>query len=142
MTAKEYLRQIAALDAKINGRLKQLENLKHLAAVTRSPSDISPDKVQTSVEGDRMAAIIAEWVDIEREIDDDVDKLVRTKHRIIGEIHQLVDARYIQILELRYVEMMTFEQIADEMGIVLRHVYRLHGGALEAFRKEVIECHH
>lgn len=142
MTAKEYLRQIAALDAKINGRLKQLENLKHLAAVTRSPSDISPDKVQTSVEGDRMAAIIAEWVDIEREIDDDVDKLVRTKHRIIGEIHQLVDARYIQILELRYVELMTFEQIADEMGIVLRHVYRLHGGALEAFRKEVIECHH
>lgn len=142
MTAKEYLRQIAALDAKINGRLKQLENLKHLAAITRSPSDISPDKVQTSVEGDRMAAIIAEWVDIEREIDDDVDKLVRTKHRIIGEIHQLVDARYIQILELRYVELMTFEQIADEMGIVLRHVYRLHGGALEAFRKEVIECHH
>lgn len=142
MTAKEYLRQIAALDAKINGRLKQLENLKHLAAITRSPSDISPDKVQTSLEGDRMAAIIAEWVDIEREIDDDVDKLVRTKHRIIGEIHQLVDARYIQILELRYVELMTFEQIADEMGIVLRHVYRLHGGALEAFRKEVIECHH
>ena len=142
MTAKEYLRQIAALDAKITGRLKQLENLKHLAAVTRSPSDISPDKVQTSVEGDRMAAIIAEWVDIEREIDDDVDKLVRTKHRIIGEIHQLADARYIQILELRYVELMTFEQIADEMGIVLRHVYRLHGGALEAFRKEVIECHH
>lgn len=142
MTAKEYLRQIAALDAKITGRLKQLENLKHLVAVSRSPSDITPDKVQTSLEGDRMAAIIAEWVDIEREIDDDVDKLVRTKHRIIGEIHQLADARYIQILELRYVELMTFEQIADEMGIVLRHVYRLHGGALEAFRKDVIECHH
>lgn len=142
MTAKEYLRQIAALDAKIKRRKQQLEELKHLAAVSRSPSDITPDKVQTSLEGDRMAAIIAEWVDIEREIDDDIDKLVRAKHRIITEIHQLKDPRYIQILEYRYIDLMTFEDIAAMMSVALRHVYRLHGGALEAFRKEVIECHH
>ena len=36
MTAKEYLRQIGTLDAKINRRMKQVEELKALATSTGS----------------------------------------------------------------------------------------------------------
>ena len=131
MTAKEYLRQIAVLDAKINRRQKEVEELKTLA--THITTTAEGDRVQSSGSKDRMAGIVARWVDLEAEIGQMIDHLVEVKHRIIGEIHQLEDARYIQLLEMRYVDMDTFEQIAVNMQYDIRWVYRLHGFALQEF---------
>ena len=134
MTAKEYLRQIAVLDAKINRRQKEVEELKTLA--THITTTAEGDRVQSSGSMDRMAGIVARWVDLEEEIGQMINRLVEVKHRIIGEIHQLEDARYIQLLEMRYVDMDTFEQIAVNMQYDIRWIYRLHGFALQEFAKK------
>ena len=134
MTAKEYLRQIAVLDAKINRRQKEVEELKTLA--THITTTAEGDMVQSSGSMDRMAGIVARWVDLEAEIGQMIDHLVEVKHRIIGEIHQLEDARYIQLLEMRYVDMDTFEQIAVNMQYDIRWIYRLHGFALQEFTQK------
>lgn len=136
MTAKEYLRQIAVLDAKINRRQKEVEELKTLA--THITTTAEGDRVQSSGSMDRMAGIVARWVDLEEEIGQMIDHLVDVKHRIIGEIHQLTDDRYIRILEMRYVDRETFEQIAVTMHIDIRHIFRLHGYALQEFTKVVL----
>lgn len=136
MTAKEYLRQIAVLDAKINRRQKEVEELKTLA--THITTTAEGDRVQSSGSMDRMAGIVARWVDLEEEIGQMIDHLVEVKHRIIGEIHQLTDDRYIRILEMRYVDRETFEQIAVTMHIDIRHIFRLHGYALQEFTKVVL----
>ena len=138
MTTKEYLRQIGVLDAKINRRLKQVEELKLLATGTRSV--LVSDRVQSSPSGDKMSDAVAKWVDLEREVTVMIDQLVDMKNRIIGEIHQLDDERYIRILEMRYIDQDTWEQIAVNMHMDVRHIYRLHGYALQEFTVKVLTC--
>ena len=134
MTAKEYLRQIGVLDAKINRRLKQVEELKLLATGTRSV--LVSDRVQSSPSGDKMSDAVAKWIDLEKEVTEMIDQLVDMKNRIIGEIHQLDDERYIKILEMRYIDQEKCEQIALSMHLDIRWIYRLHGFALQEFTQK------
>ena len=137
MTAKEYLRQIGVLDAKINRRMKQVEELRLLATGTGS---LAPsERVQSSGSGDKMSGIVIKWVDMEHEVTAMIDQLVNLKDRIIGEIHQLDDERYIRILEMRYIDQERWEQIAVNMSMDVRHIYRLHGYALQEFTQKVME---
>lgn len=136
MTAKEYLRQIGTLDAKINRRMKQVEELKALATSTGS---LTPgDKVQSSPSGDKMSSTVIKWIDMEHEVTRMIDELVDLKNQIIGEIHQLDDQRYIKILEMRYIDQETFEQIAVTMHMDIRHIFRLHGYALQEFTQKIL----
>ena len=136
MTAKEYLRQIGTLDAKINRRMKQVEELKALATSTGS---LTPgDKVQSSPSGDKMSGIVIKWIDMEHEVTAMIDELIDLKNQIIGEIHQLDDVRYIRILEMRYIDQETFEQIAVTMHRDIRHIFRLHGYALQEFAQRIL----
>lgn len=134
MTAKEYLRQIAVLDAKIKRRQTEIEELK--TAATHITTMFDENKVQSSGRSDdKMASLVTKWVTLEREVARMVDQLIELRHRIIGEIHQLTDDRYIRILEMRYVDRETFEQIAVTMHMDIRHIFRLHGYALQEFAK-------
>ena len=136
MTAKEYLRQIGTLDAKINRRMKQVEELKALATSTGS---LTPgDRVQSSPSGDKMSSIVIRWIDMEHEVTAMIDELIDLKNQIIGEIHQLDDVRYIRILEMRYIDQETFEQIAVTMHMDIRHIFRLHGYALQKFAERIL----
>lgn len=134
MTAKEYLRQIGVLDAKISRRMKQIEELKLLATGTRSV--LVSERVQSSPSGDKMSDAVAKWIDLEKEVTVMIDQLVDMKNRIIGEIHQLDDERYIRILEMRYIDQELWEQIALSMHMDVRHIYRLHGYALQEFTQK------
>ncbi len=136
MTAKEYLRQIGVLNAKICRRQKQVEELKELAMSTGSV--IGGDKVQSSPSDDKMSRAVVRWVDMQGEVTETIDELVRTKDRIIYEIHQLDDERYIRILEMRYIDQYTFEQIAAKMHMDIRHIFRLHGYALQEFTRKIL----
>lgn len=136
MTAKEYLRQIGVLDAKINRRQKQVEELKVLA--TSSGSLSVNERVQSSPDGDKMSRIVIRWIDMEHEVTRMIDQLIDLKNQIIGEIHQLDDERYIRILEMRYIDQNSWEQIAVNMNYSLQHIIRLHGYALQEFTQKVM----
>jgi len=137
MTAKEYLRQIGVLDTKISRRMKQVEELKILATGTGS---LAPgDRVQSSPDGDKTSSIVIKWIDLEHEVTAMIDELIDLKNRIIGEIHQLDDERYIRILEMRYIDQYHWEQIAVNMHMDVRHIYRLHGYALQEFTQKILD---
>ena len=52
------------------------------------------------------------------------------RDKLIKRIHAIDNP---DILELRYINDLTMEEIADEMGYSVRHVHRLHEKALEEF---------
>ena len=132
MTAKEYLRQIAVLDAKIKRRQTEIEELK--TAATHITTVFDENKVWTAGgANDKIADIVTRWVVMEQNVAEMLDQLMDLRHKIIGEIHQLTDDRYIRILEMRYVDRETFEQIAVNMQYDIRWIYRLHGYALQEF---------
>lgn len=73
------------------------------------------------------------YVDLEAEIQVLVDKYVVMKDEIINRIHQLEDARYVEVLFKRYVECKPVKQIAREMNYQYDALRRVHRKALRAF---------
>jgi hypothetical protein len=146
MTAKEYLRQLKRLEIKIDQRRQERDRLLSDAMGNGSPR-LSRDRVQTSVSGDAMGEKLAECADIKAEIDALIKKLVVDRHRIIGEIHMLTDARYIQILYLHYVEGKRLEDVAEMMvktngePYSYDHIASLHGMALREFDRIILKSH-
>lgn len=146
MNSRDYLKQLQLLDVKISQKLEEAYNLKLLAESTGSIAP-DPDKVQTSVSGDKMAGMVAKYVDLEHRIDQMVDRYVYMRDRIIDQIHELTDPRFIRLLYLHYVpdvqqhRVKRLEEIAcimtraDGSPYSYDHIKRLHGWALQAFQK-------
>lgn len=135
--AKDYLRQVPLLDSKIQSRLEELTNMRSNIFGTRAISYDS-DPVQSSGVPDSMADAVAKYIDLEKEINESVDELIDLKHKIVGEIEQLSDPRHVRLLNLRYVQCKTFEQIAVDTNYSFRQVLRLHGSALQEFESVIM----
>lgn len=71
MKAKEYLKQVKLLDVKIRQRKIELAGLKEDATCTGA-FDYSAEKVQTSAKADSMSNKVAKYVDLEKEIHEDI----------------------------------------------------------------------
>lgn len=146
MTAKDYLRQLKNLEIKIAQRRLERDRLIAEAMGNSSPR-LTADKVQTSISGDTMGDKLAECADIQKEIDWLINKLIADRHQIIGEIHTLNDARYIQILYLHYVEGKKLEDVAEIMRksngkpYSYDHIASLHGMALQEFDRTILKSH-
>lgn len=133
MTAKQYLSSLKLLNIKINHKLQEVEELRALSFSTGGLA-ADNERVQTSPSGDgRQIALVNRYVDMEMEINQLIDKYVDRKDKIINEIHQLEDARYVEILFKRYVEFKTLTSVAMEMAYDYSHIRRLHARALEDF---------
>lgn len=129
--AKQHLSRIRMLELWINQRLKERERLRAAIFGARSPA-YDVNKVQTSHNNETMSAV-ERWVDLEQEITQLIDRQIDERHRIIKEIQALPDSRHVEVLNLRYVEMLRFEEIAIVMGYSADWVRHVHGDALESF---------
>ena len=131
MNAKEYLLKIrrAAL------RIRQLEEL---LAETRARAEgtsirIKADVVQTSPSGDMLEKAVADMIDTEAKIAKQIADMQKLRLKVTNEIHAMKNDRYAEVLFRRYINLETFEHIADEMGLSFKYVLNLHGWALKAF---------
>ena len=95
---------------------------------------VTGERVQTSAK-DKMSEKVSHIVDLEAMIIQDKEKFLRMKDRIINEIQGLDNSVYVDILYKRYVEYKQLEEIAVEMNYSYRQVLRLHGFALQEFKR-------
>lgn len=129
MTAKEYMEQARYLDMQINSKIEQVRTLNELATkVTTVYSDMphSPNR-----NTGRMEETIAKIIDLESEIDRDIDELVDLKQEVKTAISKVEDEKYRVLLELRYINQKSWEQIANQLGYDLRYTHKIHGRALQ-----------
>ena len=68
--------------------------------------------------------------ELEKELENARDVLKVRKADTAETISRLNGVRIQMVLMLRYVEMMTWEQIAEEMNLSVRSVQSIHGGGL------------
>lgn len=133
MTAKEYLMQIHRLDEDIKANKRRVIELESSIGNVKAVN-YSGDKISGSGDPDTMAAQVARLVDLEAEINSETVQLQEKKNKIIGEIRNLEDTRYVVLLTMRYVDCSRWEKIAVDMNLTLRRVYQIHGRALNAFK--------
>ena len=135
MRAKDYLDQIHKMDVRVGQRITELSQMRERLSLIEG-IDYSKDRVQSSpTSGNKQIEAI---VDCEAEIIKLIEEETQLKHKIIGEIQQLENPLYVDLLFRRYVECLSFERIACDMGYVYNYVCNLHGEALKEFEKEVL----
>lgn len=134
MTAKEYLSKAYTIQQRIKRLQKQREELRSDLYSVKSPS-FDPNKVQTSIKGDKMAELVARVDELESDIVDELNGLIEAKQDISDHIERLQNERYKQLLFDRYILCHKFERIAADRDKGIRWIYRMHGNALKAFEK-------
>lgn len=134
IAAKEYLQTIARLDAQINVRLSEKDDLKEkLLHITPT---LSLDKGSGGGgTQDKVAGIIAKMIDLESKINADIDRFADMKQEALALLDKMENPTYMTVLHRRYFLHETFERIATDMNYTYRWVTRLHGRALQAFDK-------
>lgn len=127
--SKKYLQQIRLYDSHINTKLEDLHCLKEM--VTKITPTLKDDVVSGGGSQDKLGDAIAKIVDLEAEIDRDIDRYVAAKQEISATLDKLTDPDQLQVLHKRYVQYMTWEQIACEMNMSYRNVCYIHGKGLQ-----------
>lgn len=139
MTAKERLNKIEKQTAIVNNLEKEIRRLQANAKAVSSPN-YSIGGGNTSESGGKYK-LIDSSIDMLLKLFDAYEKENRIRFEIIGEIHQLDNAKYIKLLYKRYAEFKKFSVIAKEMNYDEDYVKVLHGKALKEFEKDHTKSH-
>ena len=124
----KYLKRYINLDREIDRKLEEVARLR--SKLTRITQVYSTEpRGGGSIYG-KTEEIIAKIVDLEKEIDADVDRLVAIRDGIKTIIEAVEDDRERLLLQYRYLDGWTFEKIAVEMNYSWRQIHRLHSKAL------------
>lgn len=130
MNVKNYLSQIKKLNIIIRQKQEECERLKASATGSAIGYD---EKVQSSVKPDRMSGVVAKYVDMERELHENIFELKRVRDKIINEIQNMENEKHVELLYKRYVEDKPLGQISREMHYSYNFVRHMHGEALLLF---------
>ena len=120
MTAKEFLMLGWRVESRIDKRSEELERVRSSAPKSGPRGGRRADWT------DAVAAL----ADAEARVDQDIVRLCRVRRLIDEAIGQVPVINQRRVLEMRYRNYMTWEDIAREIPCDVRTVYRLHGRAL------------
>ena len=130
MTAKEFLRRARTIDRRVDETEERIERLRErleagrMSSLTGMPRGGSADWTDTA---DKL-------IMLERRCNAQVRELVKWKLAAIDAIRAVDEPRLAELLELYYIDGLTWERVAERMMLDLRWVYRLHGQALMRVR--------
>jgi len=82
-----------------------------------------------------MENTVVKIVDLEKEINEDIDRLVDVKAEIMETISQVDDPICQLLLEMRYISGKAWEEVARELNYNDRSVFKIHGRALKKIKK-------
>lgn len=132
MDAKQFLKQLKKLDKLIENKL--IEKQQWMAIATGTTSQIGGERVQSSGSQQKMADAVIKYIGIEHEIDEFIDLLVDKKQAVIEVIEQLEATEY-DLLHKKYVQYLSFDEIADVYDKTYSWVTTIHGRALKSVQK-------
>lgn len=141
MTAKEYLSRLRSIELRLMAEANEIEALSDMA--THITSAINSDGIHTSgATSDKLGNCVSRLVDLQRDIDSDILTLEKVRGEIIASLDNVQNDKYRELLRMRYVGHMTFEEISIAMDMSWRWTIKLHGRALQEFsekNKKVLE---
>lgn len=137
MTAKKFLERALQLDERIDSHVAELNQYRRLAMnITGSRLD---ERVSHSAPNE---APFAKWVerivDKEKEINEEIDRLVAIKLEISSFIDRIDNPRWQCLLRSRYVMCRPWAAVAEEMNYGMSSVYRIHKQIMAVLDKKTV----
>lgn len=130
MKAKTFLREYGRAQRKVEEIRKRLADLDELS--TCITQTMEGDRVQTSPRPDRIGQVVARKLDLEYELLEAETDAMDTMNRIYAVLNKLEDPDYQQLLRLRYIKCLQWEEIREQMHYEIRNIFYIHGRALVA----------
>lgn len=129
MNAKDYLKDMARMEAHIEAKKQRVAVLKEIASSPSVPNmsgmPRNPNKGKSS-----MADTVMKYIALEEEITLEKLKLEEKKVFMLSLIGELDNTEYQTVLIKRYFEKKSFSDIAQDLFYSERWIYTLHGNAL------------
>lgn len=127
---KTYLRKARELDTLVHTKLNEIDRLRELAECLSSPK--LGERV-TSSNGNTSMQTVDKIVDLQAEVDKEIAVLVDLIAEIHTKIEQLENPTERAVLTERYINVKSWEEIAEIIGYSDRNTRYLHGRALLNF---------
>ena len=124
----QYLSRCKILDRQIERKCEELSRWRERA--TKITPTLSDMPKSPSSGADSIQTVVEHIIELESEINADIDQLTDTRREILEAIQTVKDEKLQLLLEYRYIDGMTWEQIAVKMEYSYMHICRLHGKAL------------
>lgn len=114
MSTKEYLKRAFVLNTAIDSKIERVGRLRAMADALNLERTEAKLKIMM----------------MERELDRDIDTLIDVQRAIERSIRRLSDERSRTLLELRYLNHLSWEAISARMFLDVRWAQRLHNRAI------------
>lgn len=126
MTTKDFLMLAWQIDGRIERKVEERDRIEarlnagRLSNLSGMPRGGGYDWTDTA----------ANVMSLTEQIDAEIGKLCRVKRLVNEAIDAVPEVKYRRVLELRYRNYLSWEQIAEDMQYDIRWVHELHGRAL------------
>lgn len=127
MNVREYLREIRELDGLIYCKKLRIQGI--WSSITY-PGISYEIKVQSSRKFDQHCEAICKISEIEEEIKEIEEELYRRKQVVERAAKDLDNEDMVQVIRKRYIELKSWDVIANEIGHSKRWIFELHSKAI------------
>lgn len=127
---KTYLRKAGELDTLVHTKLSEIDRLRELAECLSSPK--LGERV-TSSNGNTSMQTVDKIVDLQAEVNKEIAVLVDLIAEIHTKIEQLENPTERAVLTERYINVKSWEEIAEIISYSERNTKYIHGRALKNF---------
>ena len=125
---KEYLRNYRRFGKEIDRKIEEYERLySWIMKTTPTFSDMPKGKGN----GDKLPGGIERLIETNEQLNADIDRYIGQRRKIASSIEALSDVTLRTVMAMYYLNGKTWEDVANSLGYDVRHIYRLHGIALE-----------
>lgn len=135
MKARDYLEQLESIETQIRNLQFDILQLKELA-MSVTPA-YAGERVQSSGDLHRTVSVIDRWVDKEREMNAEIDRLIDKRLEISGVIMQLKRPKESGVLHMVYIQKKSFKEVAQHYDKSVSWATSVHGRALQSLQKEL-----
>lgn len=128
MTSKGFLHRAYEIDRRLRCKYRRLKVLEDRASGSYYAQNDSfhPLYVQS-----RMEENAVKVMELKELIEDDEVLLKKVRSEIKETIRAIGNETYATVLEMRYLQYLTWDEIVDQTGYGRSNVFRLHGEALQ-----------
>lgn len=128
---KRWLSQYREIVAETKRLTREKEEWRSIAEKVTPTYSFSP---KASGESSRIATAAERIAEIDEDLEKQICKRVELRFAIASAIRSVQSEKMRYLLERRYIDGLTWERIAVEMGYSIVQIWRLHGEALEALK--------
>lgn len=111
MDAKQLLRSVKKIDLQIRNKIIERDQWRDLALTITVAMD--GDRVQSSGRKSKLADAVDKCIDMEAEIDNAVDALVKQKRRVVSLIESVESPVEYNVLHLVHIQYKKLQNVAD-----------------------------